>query len=336
MKKYFTLALLMVAAVAAYAYYPLLKNDKQWHCEYDICRPFSDYYYLEPVTYFTQGDTILNGLSYKILKPHAPYYGLHTCLREEKQTVYIHSTLDDYADTTECPECNKDLIFCKFDVQVSDSINNVYIADHGHYNYANGGTGLYIVDSIQFDAQQRKMVYLHPDEKTFAPDLLWLEGIGPLSGFSWRIPPYLPGGLYHGCVREQLFCVYDVLEDGTEELIYQSAAAEVLGCDVYLKTPIEEAEICAPYIGDALSNAKRADVRLINTAGGVLVRSGAAHTLETADVYMMDGTDVGHIRIVPNGNEGFIPLSLPNGCYLFRIHTATGNTLEAVHIIGAY
>ena len=342
MKKYFTLALLMVAAVAAYADFPLLKNNKKWCIEYERCftwaKPYT--YTMSPSTYYTMGDTVYNNLEYKIFNAPAIANEIIGLMREEGTTTYIHfisqNIWEDEGWEEQCEGCGMDMIFCKFDVNVGDSIDNVYFGD-----YARNAGNTYVVDSLKTNEEGRKYVYLHAaDANNGEPrggNLTWLEGVGSLSNRIWYMPPPgITGGVWDCCIGAQTFCVYDVLEGGTEELVYQTDAAKELGCNIYIETPIEEAEICAPYIGDAISNTRRADVRLINTAGGVLVRSGAAHTLETADVYMMDGTNVGHIRIVPNGNEGFIPLPLPNGCYLFRIHTATGNTLETVHIIGAY
>ncbi|MFT5238788.1 MAG: hypothetical protein ACI9M9_002402 [Flavobacteriaceae bacterium] len=149
-------------------YKPLLDNYNEWNLTYcfnNICT--TDYYY-------TNGDTIVDGMNYKVLDGYH-YISRGFLLREDvaQKKVYIKTIL---------PNITTDHLLYNFSLEVGDSIDI-----KNPYTPFPTDAGYYKVDSIiprpLVDGNNYKHFYLSPtiSNTTSVNSAIWVEGVGSLS-----------------------------------------------------------------------------------------------------------------------------------------------------------
>jgi hypothetical protein len=149
-------------------YKPLLDHYNEWiltYCFNNICTP--DYYY-------TNGDTIVDGMNYKVLDGYH-YISRGFLLREDvvQKKVYLKTIL---------PGITTDHLLYDFSLEVGDSIDI-----KNPYTPFPTDAGYYKVDSIiprpLVDANNYKHFYLSPTitNTTSINNAIWVEGVGSLS-----------------------------------------------------------------------------------------------------------------------------------------------------------
>ena len=149
-------------------YKPLLDNYNEWnltYCYNNMCT--QDYYY-------TNGDTIVDGMNYKVLDGYH-YISRGFLLREDvaQKKVYIKTIL---------PNITTDHLLYDFSLEVGDSIDikNPYTpfpTDAGYYKLDS------IIPRPLVDGNNYKHFYLSPTitNNTGTNNAIWVEGVGSLS-----------------------------------------------------------------------------------------------------------------------------------------------------------
>lgn len=134
------------------------------NCSYGMM-PFAN-----SLIYFTSGDTMMNGNSYKILLEHDYFFPANTCLfgymREDTAARKIFF-VDNIFSAEE--------VLYDFSMQVGDSINlNFYQPGY----YQNGYYTLDSIGTVNIPAGARNIFYLNNHVTPFIPAMEWIESVG--------------------------------------------------------------------------------------------------------------------------------------------------------------
>jgi type IX secretion system substrate protein len=186
MKKCYTLLIILVYSQISKAqiYYPMLDSSvNTWYYTFNIlpvsppgippagvpCNYGNSNFFGSSVKYYTQGDSVINSLSYQKLM-FDNYLSTAGCtygyLREDTSSRKIY-----FMDNVFSPE----ILLYDFSMQPGDSISLNFVFP-GYWQ-----NGVYTLDSIvvkQFAAGSRNVFYLDCHSCSFSMPMVWIESIG--------------------------------------------------------------------------------------------------------------------------------------------------------------
>jgi hypothetical protein len=194
-------------------YIPMLGNSNQWY----ILRTFEGRY---TYIFTTQGDTLINNKSYKILGRQGVYY-IPGFIREDTLERKVYMMPNSIKDTFE-------IVYFDFSLNENDSI---FI-----YSINYDSLGYFRVDSVRYISTLgglRKAIYLNDPRIVYdIPAPVWVEGIGTLGSIEYRESPsesYNAG---------ELSCYF---KDGVK--IYQSEFSKSLDTCIIEWSGVEDFEL---------------------------------------------------------------------------------------------
>ena len=187
MKKLYTLFVIILIyspTAKAQGYYPMLDSSVNvWYYTFNIipvapsatpasgvpCNYGNNLVFGSSIKYYTQGDTLINGLNYQQLM-FDNYYSTSGCiygyLREDTSAKQIY-----FMDNIFSPE----ILLYDFSMQIGDSIALNFLFPNYWQN------GEYVLDSIavkQFVVGNRNVYYLNCHSCSFSNPVIWVESIG--------------------------------------------------------------------------------------------------------------------------------------------------------------
>lgn len=132
---------------------------------------YGQFLFANSMIYYTQGDTMMNGNSYKILMQHDYFFVANTCLhgylREDTAARKIF-----FVDNIFSPE---ELLY-DFSMQPGDSMSINFYQMGGYY--VNGYYKLDSIGTINIPAGARNIFYLNNHSQPFSPVMEWIESVG--------------------------------------------------------------------------------------------------------------------------------------------------------------
>lgn len=163
----FLTALVSCSALFGQNYRPLLGNLNEWH--FTTC-----YFGCITDVYYTDGDTLVNGKTYKILDGYH-YIHRNLLLREdvEEQKIYL---------TITAPQYTEDILLYDFSLSEGDSIKML----NPITPFPPDG-GFFILDSVRMrllaDENEYRHFYFSPalSNTNSTENAEWIEGVGSLS-----------------------------------------------------------------------------------------------------------------------------------------------------------
>lgn len=194
------LILLGTGLLKAQPYQPLVTQTKQWFIRsYEFGIPIYDFYY-------AQGDTLINGLSYRFL--HGYHYNKNFLLREDLSQRQVFILINNGAFFQE-------YLLYDFSLQVGDSI---YLENPVSPVVAS--EGMYELDSMvprNLQGQMRRYFYLSAkDTASFSPHAEWIEGIGSTALIN------TPGAQADSVGLTELLCAYENGQKIYQRRVYDS------------------------------------------------------------------------------------------------------------------
>lgn len=250
-KIFFLFAFIFSIQLWGQAYQPLLDDINEWH--FTTC-----YFGCLTDVYYTDGDTIVNGNSHKILDGYH-YVSRTFLLREEVENKKVFMTIVNDAG-------NEEYLLYDFSLDEGDEINL--------YNPISPfpeDAGVFVLDSIRLrelvDSNEYRHYYLSPiPSNTISTDpATWIEGLGSLSIIN------APGGFPDINAVGNLSCYFK-----NEELFYSNLDSIDACKPIHLGLikPIQDINEVEIYTSKAISylsntdNVKRIDV--YNISGKLL------------------------------------------------------------------
>jgi len=185
----------------AQSYYPMLDSINHWYYtgNYTPVGPllsncnYPDYQ-ADGMNYFTDGDTVLNGLTYKILiQNHQdnPYHCLFGFIREDTASRKIY-----FQDVLDSPE----VLLYNFSMQPGDSMDIHFLFGYNYYYFQ---SGTYFLDSIKIvniQAGPRRAFYLNCHSCASSNTLIWIESVGNEGDEIYPYSANAPGsGFFENC-----------------------------------------------------------------------------------------------------------------------------------------
>ncbi|MDC7995503.1 T9SS type A sorting domain-containing protein [Altibacter sp. HG106] len=296
MKKYvFIIVLLFTYSLQSQEYVPLLDQFNEW--QFTTCNSgcLTDIYY-------TDGDTLVDGLSYKILDGYH-YISRGFLLREDIATrkVYLNLFL---------PTANRQYLLYDFGMEVGDSIDMKNPITPFEEN-----AGYYVLDSIVnrplADGNLYRHFYLSPTAANTNSDErpVWVEGVGSLSIIT------APGGTPNINDVGHLSCFF---KEGTS--FYTNLEA-IPSCDPTVTFGIEEQS-------SGFDTVRLVMDRTSNTCG---IFGLAA--IRSVEVYTLEGKR--KLTRQLSGEEQIL-VSLetyPSGLYIVRLTAQDGSKMQKKLIV---
>jgi hypothetical protein len=167
--KKITLIIALVSGFGLFgqSYTPLLGNINEW--QFTTC-----YFGCITDIYFTDGDTIVNGKTYKILDGYH-YINRNLLLRENEAEKKVYLTITE-------PQYIEDLLLYDFSLKVGDTIEMLNPITPFPFN-----GGYFLLDSIitmpLADGNPYRHFYFSPTPSNVhsSENAIWIEGVGSLS-----------------------------------------------------------------------------------------------------------------------------------------------------------
>lgn len=264
----------------------MLNHESEWHLTSCYSGCLNDVYY-------TDGDTVFNGDTYKVLNGYH-YISRTFWLREDVQNKKI------FLSTELGNDRNEDLLY-DFSLEVGDSINI-----NNPLSPFPSSPGYFTLDSIisreLLDGSDYRFFYLSPNATSSSTENpVWIEGIGSLSLIN------APGGTPDVNEVGKISCVFN-----DDELIY-SQLDSILSClPVHVSVSEEE--------------TKHALVKVYPTnCNDILFVSSFEEEIKSIEIFDLNGTKVFQLKTTDKQFNKLDISRLMRGLFIVRVNLASGN-----------
>jgi len=272
-------------------YQEMLNHESEWHLTSCYSGCVNDVYY-------TDGDTIFNGNTYKILNGYH-YISRTFWLREDIQNKKIFlSTIDGNKRV-------EDLLY-DFSLEVGDSI-----AINNPLSPFPDSPGYFTLDSIiarqLLDGSDYRFFYLSPNPTTSSTESpVWIEGIGSLSLIN------APGGTPNVNASGKISCYFN-----DAELLY---------------TQLDSIQSCKPiHVTGIEEETKNNLVKVYPTnCNDILFVSSFAEEIKSIEIFDMNGTKVFQENALNNHFNKLEISKLAKGLFIVKVSFSSGNRMFKV------
>ena len=290
-KKLFFIFFLSTLPLFSQSYTPMLDNVDEWH--FTSC-----YFGCHTDVYFTDGDTLVDGKSYKILDGYH-YISRTFLLREDIQEKKVYLNLFT-------PGKNNEYLLYDFSLKVGDSMRMLnpitpFPSDGGYFKL-DSIVGKPLVNGGIYD-----FFYFSPSASNTTSNwnAVWVEGVGSLSIVT------APGGKPDFFGVGELSCFFK-----DNELFY---------------TNLEIVEECIPVLS-IQNSSSMAEVVLSKRTNGTVAYLNNAQLVQFVEVYSIQGKKVGSFTNKGNAIFAMDLERLKEGMY-FVLAKGEGNEKRIFKII---